>query len=228
MIRDADTVVVANCLVALNEIMRDEGGIAINQNIVYHLLNRIKQFNEWGQCIVLDLLARYRPADEEETFNIMNLLDATLRVSNSAVVLGATKCFLRYTEGMHAIKKQVYERLKSPLLTLMASPVQESKYTVLAHVNVLAQRCPGVFDDRFKQFFCLYNELAMSVRESGRMVSSLLNISGIGGFSQGYIGFVCNGTQAVLQDFKSDGIRFISHGVNPLQYFLRHPPGIDL
>ncbi len=29
--------------------------MAINKPIVHHLLNRIKEFNEWSQCVVLEL-----------------------------------------------------------------------------------------------------------------------------------------------------------------------------
>lgn len=62
MIRDRDPQVVANCLVVINEIMRAEGGIAINQAIIHHLMNHIRDFNEWSQCQVLSLVAKYRPA----------------------------------------------------------------------------------------------------------------------------------------------------------------------
>lgn len=55
--------VVVNCIMALNEIMAAEGGIAVNQAIIHHLLNRIKDFSEWGQCIVLDVVAKYQPEE---------------------------------------------------------------------------------------------------------------------------------------------------------------------
>lgn len=58
--------VVANCICALNEMLRSEGGMAINKQIVHHVLNRMKDFNEWSQCIVLELIARYTPEDETE------------------------------------------------------------------------------------------------------------------------------------------------------------------
>jgi hypothetical protein len=51
---------------------------------------------------------------------------------------------------------QVYLRLKTPLLTLMASASSEVAFCVLSHVLLLIKRCPGVFDDEFKQFFCGY------------------------------------------------------------------------
>ena len=158
MIRDRDAQVVVNCILALNELMADEGGVAINQAIIHHLLNRIRDFNEWGQCTVLALVARYTPATQEEMFGIMNLLDVCLKTSNSAVVLAATKCFLNLTDGLPELRPQVYLRLKTPLLTLMASASPEVAYCVLGHVLLLVKRAPGVFDDEFKQFFCRYHE----------------------------------------------------------------------
>ncbi len=52
---------VANSISSLNEILAEEGGLAINKAIIHHLLNRIKEFSEWGQCLVLDLVAKYKP-----------------------------------------------------------------------------------------------------------------------------------------------------------------------
>lgn len=85
----------------------------------------MRDFNEWSQCVVLELLARYKPVSQEETFNIMNLLEERLRHSNSAVVLGATKVFLNLTEDMPAVHQQVFSRLKAPMLTLMTAGVFE-------------------------------------------------------------------------------------------------------
>ncbi|KAF1784143.1 AP complex subunit beta [Phytophthora cactorum] len=130
MIRDRDPQVVSNCIVALNEIMADEGGIAINQPIVMHLLSRISDFNEWGQCNILEIVAKYKPTGPDEC----------LRVSNSAVVLGTAKCFFNLTQarGMEQIQDQVFERMRQPLLTLMAKP--------------------HVFSRDYRQFYNRYNE----------------------------------------------------------------------
>ena len=40
--------------------------MAVNDQIVLYLLNRIEQFRPWGQCKVLDLCARYKPATTEK------------------------------------------------------------------------------------------------------------------------------------------------------------------
>ena len=32
---------------------------------------RLRDFSEWGQCQILDLLARYSPSNDEEVFDIL-------------------------------------------------------------------------------------------------------------------------------------------------------------
>ena len=100
MLRDQDSQVVTNCLTALNEIMADEGGMAVNNQIVTFLLNRLTEFNEWGQCVMLETVSQYRPVGEDEMFSIMNLLDPLVKSANSAVVLAATKCMINMTQTL--------------------------------------------------------------------------------------------------------------------------------
>jgi len=97
MLRDSDGLVVTNCINALDEIMLEEGGIAINKAIIHSLLGRLNDFSEWGLQAVLRLVTRYQPESDEETFQIMNVLDPVLRTTNSGVVLEAVGCFLRLT-----------------------------------------------------------------------------------------------------------------------------------
>ena len=159
MLRDREPAVVINCLSVLNEALADEGGVAINQAIAHYLLTRLREFSDWGQCSVLELIARYAPeGGEDEIFGIMNLLDPALKVANSAVVLATTKCFLKLTASLPELQMQVFLRLKTPLLTILASSSAEVAFPVLSHTLLIAGRAPGVFDDEFKQFFCKYNE----------------------------------------------------------------------
>jgi AP-4 complex subunit beta-1 len=48
MIKDNDTLVIINAIEALNEILVNEGGMAVSSKMIIYLLNRIKEFNEWG------------------------------------------------------------------------------------------------------------------------------------------------------------------------------------
>ena len=79
MLNDTDASVVSNVIVTLDEILMEKGGIAINQATIMQLLNRISEFNEWGLNSILELVTRYTPITEDETFAIMNLLDPVLR-----------------------------------------------------------------------------------------------------------------------------------------------------
>ena len=71
MIRDKDPQVVVNCIKALNEILEDEGGIKVTKKMIYYLLNRVAEYNEWQLCEVLELLLKYTPGDNNEVFDVM-------------------------------------------------------------------------------------------------------------------------------------------------------------
>ena len=172
MLKDKDTQVITNVIHALNEVLYNESassssgsggaqatsGMVINHAIMLYLLNRIKEFNEWGQCLLLDLCAKYTPKDEAAVFDIMNLLEDRLKHSNSAVVLGTTKVFLQYTQNMPKVNEEVYKRLKAPLLTLMTGGSHELSFSILAHSNILVQKMPAIFTDSYKHFFVRFND----------------------------------------------------------------------
>mmetsp|Transcript_6379 Transcript_6379/g.12074 ORF Transcript_6379/g.12074 Transcript_6379/m.12074 type:complete len:795 (+) Transcript_6379:28-2412(+) len=175
LLKDSDTAVIANVINSLNQILDSEGGMVFNQQIVMYLLNRIKEFNEWGQCSVLALLAKYQPTDQQQMFDIMNLLTDRLQHSNSAVVMGTTKVFLNFTVQYPEVHAQVVDRLKPPLLTLMGGGTVELAYVVLSHVVVLVDRSPGVFDSDYKHFFCRFNDPSCVKNLKLQVVTKLAN-----------------------------------------------------
>lgn len=89
MLRDKDPFVVLNAASALNEMLAGEGGMVVNRNIAHYLLNRFDsfinmspyicnmllfrfhEFSEWGQCLLLEILLRYTPENDEELFDVM-------------------------------------------------------------------------------------------------------------------------------------------------------------
>ncbi|XP_071692522.1 beta-adaptin-like protein A [Rutidosis leptorrhynchoides] len=168
MLNDPDAQVVANCLSALQEIWGLEASSSeaaarerealISKPIIYYLLNRIKEFSEWAQCTVLDLVSKYAPPDSNEIFDIMNLLEDRLQHANGAVVLATIKLFLQLTLSMTDVHQQVYERIKAPLLTLVSSGSPEQSYAVLSHLHLLVMRAPMLFASDYKHFYCQYNE----------------------------------------------------------------------
>lgn len=168
MLNDPDAQVVANCLSALQEIWGLEASSSeeavrerealISKPIIYYFLNRIKDFSEWAQCTVIDLVSKYAPPDSNEIFDIMNLLEDRLQHANGAVVLATIKLFLQLTLSMTDVHQQVYERIKAPLLTLVSSGSPEQSYAVLSHLHLLVMRAPMLFASDYKHLYCQYNE----------------------------------------------------------------------
>ena len=165
MLRDPDAQVVSNCIIVLNEIMAktENGGMAINRAIMLHLLNRIHEFSEFAVVQVLELVPRYIPANAEEGFQIMNLLDPVLRTASCSAVLATIRAFLSVADSIGgeetmAIKRQVVERIKAPLITLVASGSPEMQFTLLKQVESLVELCPGCFDDEYRQLYTRYHE----------------------------------------------------------------------
>lgn len=79
---------------------------------------RIKDFSEWAQCLVLDVVSKYIPGDNNEIFDIMNFLEDRLQHANGAVVLATIKVFLHLTMSMTDVHQQVAINLLKHLLLL--------------------------------------------------------------------------------------------------------------
>ncbi|KAM6295281.1 AP-4 complex subunit beta-1 isoform 1-T1 [Aegotheles albertisi] len=158
LLRDQDPIVVVNCLRALEEILKKEGGVVINKPIAHHLLNRMADLDQWGQSEVLTFLLRYRPRSEEELFDILNLLDGCLKSSSPSVVMAATKLFLVLARDYPHVQADVLVRVKGPLLSACTSESRELCFTALCHVRQILGSLPGHFSSHYKKFFCSYSE----------------------------------------------------------------------
>ena len=161
--KDHDPLVVINAIEAVNEITADKGGIDIDRQLIIPLLNRIKDFNEWGQSIILDICSKYDPQDQQEKFDIMNLLEDRFKHASSSVVLGTVKVFLHLTKDDQNLYRQVLQRLQAPLITLMTSSETTESYeisfNVLTHIHLLVLRGGNIyFENEYKQFFVKYDE----------------------------------------------------------------------
>ncbi|EDQ89747.1 uncharacterized protein MONBRDRAFT_16817 [Monosiga brevicollis MX1] len=160
MIHDRDAQVVANAVIALEEVLAARGGIMLTQEVAYMLFNRLREFTEWKQCAVMNVLLRYKPASDDEVFSILNIVDERLKHSNTGVVLGAARLFLHFTAEMEDIQEDIYERLKTPLITLMSSAPAEVSFSVLHHLHTLVKKRPDVLAKDFKAFFCRFSDPA--------------------------------------------------------------------
>ncbi|XP_070825507.1 AP-4 complex subunit beta-1 [Chaetodon trifascialis] len=175
LLRDPDPVVMVNCLRALEEILKEEGGVAINKPITHHLLNRLKECDVWGQCEVLKILQRYQPQSEDELFDILSLLDASLVSPHPLVVAATLSLFLSLCTGLPAVSLAALERVRGPLLAACGSVSREMRFTALCHIQLLLRSVPGLMGAHYKRFFCGYAEPAYIKQRKMQVLVELVN-----------------------------------------------------
>ena len=163
MIGDKDPLVVMNVLFVLGEILKKEGGIVLSNKMVNHLLNIFNQLNEWGQVTVLHLLSKFTPKDQQQMFDIMNILEEYLKTSSGAIVLGVTKVFINFTKDNEVLYPQVIKRLRDPLITLLSScaiqNTPEIQFSILCHIYFLILKGGReAFSELYKRFYAEYEE----------------------------------------------------------------------
>ncbi|CAJ1055119.1 AP-4 complex subunit beta-1 [Xyrichtys novacula] len=175
LLRDPDPVVMVNCLRALEEILKEEGGVAINKPITHHLLNRLKECDVWGQCEVLRVLQRYKPQTEDELFDILSLLDASLVSPHPPVMAATFSLFLHLCSRLPAVGQAALERVRGPLLAACGSTSREMRFAALCHIQLLLCSLPGLLGAHYKRFFCGYAEPAYIKQRKMQVLVELVN-----------------------------------------------------
>ncbi|KAL3973984.1 olfactory receptor [Sarotherodon galilaeus] len=175
LLRDPDPVVMVNCLRALEEILKEEGGVAINKPITHHLLNRLKECDIWGQCEVLRVLQRYRPQSEDELFDILSLLDSFLVSPHPPVMAATLSLFLSVSSSLPAVSLAALERVSGPLLAACGSGSREMRFAAVCHIQLLLRSVPGLLGVHYKRFFCGYAEPAYIKERKMQVLVELVN-----------------------------------------------------
>uniref|UniRef100_A0A4W4FFH2 Beta-adaptin appendage C-terminal subdomain domain-containing protein n=1 Tax=Electrophorus electricus TaxID=8005 RepID=A0A4W4FFH2_ELEEL len=158
LLRDPDPVVMVNCLRALEEILREEGGVVINKPIAHHLLNRLKDLDSWAQSEVLIFLMRYRPRGDDELFDVLSLLDEFLQSVHTPVMAATLRLFLRLAAAHPAVQADALLRARGPLLAACGSASRELRFAGLCHVQQVLRSQPALYSGQYKRFFCGYSE----------------------------------------------------------------------
>ncbi|KAB7495372.1 AP-4 complex subunit beta-1 [Armadillidium nasatum] len=153
-IRDSDPIAVSNCLLALEKILKKEGGLVINKNIANHLLGRLKEFSNSSVVYILTLLKNYIPRNDDETMNILNKLDPCLSSSSPSVLLSAVHLFLnliKTKQYTHLIADLSYE-VKIPLCKILSQVRPELCYSVVSSLLTSLVEIQPSFHDHYKYF----------------------------------------------------------------------------
>uniref|UniRef100_A0A8C9GK29 AP complex subunit beta n=1 Tax=Piliocolobus tephrosceles TaxID=591936 RepID=A0A8C9GK29_9PRIM len=160
---DQDPQCIINAVHALNEILFEEGGLKLNKAIIFNMLNKIYTFNEWGKCVVLNIVSTYIPENEDEMYDIMNILENHIRDFSSAVFLACLKCFINFSMNYSNLQIKIFQRMQEPLLTLISTSSYEVSYILLLHAHLLLHQANklncNIYDYDYKHFFFRNNDL---------------------------------------------------------------------
>ena len=53
------------------QILAAEGGVVLTRDIAYSLFNRLREFPDWSQCVIMAVLGRFVPSTEDEVYDIL-------------------------------------------------------------------------------------------------------------------------------------------------------------
>ncbi|XP_064628768.1 AP-4 complex subunit beta-1-like isoform X2 [Lineus longissimus] len=180
MLRDTDPIVVINCMHTLDEILKDEGGIVINKNITYYLLNKLSMFTEWGVVTIFEKLLKYKPKKDEETYDILNILDPYLKHNNSAILTSAIKLFLHLVHDLPQLKGEVFNRAQHALIHSLSSGNPELAFMIVDFVEEVLSDNQDLFAAKAQSFFCKYNEPLYVKLKKITLLPKLISESNIG------------------------------------------------
>lgn len=154
MIRDPDPTVVVNCLSALEEILKEEGGIVINEAMAHHLVTKLRSLPTWSQIRVLDVLKKYCPANEDEVFDIMNAADGFLMHNSSTATAMCLQLFLHLLHNLPHLQSEVFKRSQSALVSHLRLRNVELSFAVLSIISEAPKEALPHFCNRYESFFC--------------------------------------------------------------------------
>ena len=154
---EGNSMVIANCLSAINEISITKGEeiLKLNWKRTRCLLTALHDNNEWCQIYLLEAIAKYTPGNQEEINELIERVSPSISHSNSGVVLTAIKILIKLLEMVNSTDtiRSVCKKLAPSLGTLL-NDKPEIQYVALKNMNILIHKRPIIFEKDIKMFFC--------------------------------------------------------------------------
>mmetsp|Transcript_21766 Transcript_21766/g.22669 ORF Transcript_21766/g.22669 Transcript_21766/m.22669 type:complete len:1000 (+) Transcript_21766:12-3011(+) len=158
---DGNAVVVANAMVALNEIsiLSGQNQLHIKNKMIKRILSALNEANEWGQVFILDALVNYVPKKDSYAEDIIESVIPRLSHENPAVVMSAVKVILKFLDKIenNETAKNYCKKVSNCLMTVMMSS-PEIQYVLLRSLHAIVQKRPYLLDKDYKYFYVKYND----------------------------------------------------------------------
>ncbi|CAL8072136.1 unnamed protein product [Calicophoron daubneyi] len=184
---DSNPMVVANAVASISEILETTTSdaartlLTFDGPVINKLLTALNECTEWGQVFILDAIADYTPADEQEAQSIVERVTPRLAHANAAVVLSTVKVIMKMLEIIDPnaeMVSTVMRKLAPPLVTLLSAE-PEIQYVALRNINLIVQKRKEILKQEMKVFFVKYNDPIYVKLEKLDIMIRLINESNI-------------------------------------------------
>lgn len=180
LLLDKNPLVVANAICALSEVhakTKTPGHLIKDATTLFQLLSTLNDCTEWGQVYILDILANYVPANEEEALHILIHVTPRLNHVNSAVIMSSVRLILTNSKLLSPEHAAFYlRRTVSPLLTLLSPKYsKEIQYCALRNLKFIVRTFSDLFVPEINSFFCRFNDSLFIKKEKIEIIFSLIS-----------------------------------------------------
>ncbi|CAA17886.1 AP-2 adaptor complex beta subunit Apl1 [Schizosaccharomyces pombe] len=162
MLSDESSVVVANSLAALMNIVNSSTGfkLTFSREISNKLVKSLTDCSEWLQVAILDALIFYVPQKPGEAESFAERISPWLQHGNAAVCMGAVKVILYLTNYMKDDNrvKEYFMKTQPPLVTLLARKSSATQYVILRNIQIILEQCPEMFANDIHFFYCNFDD----------------------------------------------------------------------
>ncbi|XP_055942910.1 AP-4 complex subunit beta-1-like isoform X2 [Argiope bruennichi] len=180
MIRDPDPTVVCSSLSALNEILYSDGGVVINSKIIFYLLSRISEFQEWNVTVIYLVMKKYVPKNTDELLRFLNALDDKLLDRNPAIFTNAADLALHYIQQLNKdFSEDIIQQISPQLKLLLSHSSTETLASVLDVIEVFVPKHKAVFVSFYKLFFCRFSDTCIIKVKKLKILTELINSNNV-------------------------------------------------
>ena len=181
LINDDNPLVISNTAMALLEInnRRTVPIFVLNEVNVTPIISAMTQCSDWVLIMLLDALAQYHPATDQEATFFIDRLIPFMKNANPAVVLGAFKCVYIFMDEYKREHGEIFKMILPPILTLVSSAESEIAYVLLTTLSLFVSRYKEALIPHVRMFFCKYNDPSYVKLEKLDIITSLISPANI-------------------------------------------------
>ena len=175
MLFDENPMVISNTIASIFEINehRTQPIFELTEKTVVPIISAISSCSEWVLTVLLDSLAKYKPATAEEADQLIDRLIPFLKHGNPSVVIASFRCIFDFLPTSKKSEKEVFPLILPPFITLVSQGEPEIQFAVLRTISLFVHKYPKALSKEIRVFFCKYNDPSYVKMEKLSIINQL-------------------------------------------------------